>query len=442
MSEQSNRRLASGSEELPGTAQPMDHGNCAWPLYSAAFLMALSLSMVSTAMPFILVAMGGTKAHVGYAPAVNTLAYMIALFVTGSLLGHLKVKRVTISAGAATLLAFAGMTLAVLGAMSQLRIGRLTWIWTFIFSGGIGGAALAFYWPFLMSWVSAEYEGVQLNRRFGRYNGAWSSGAMIGPAIGAWLVETSAALPVAAAVAFVSLALLALSLSRDGSSRVAVLPQAAGTKDIPCSSQALAAYRWTSRIALFNACLCFAMIRSQFALVLTGLGFSESQFGIYQTICALCMFSVLVAAGRWAVWHFRPALLTVAHLLLLTTLLMIICGRTLPVFFASSILLGVAYGFAYSSHLYYGASTSKKRSVRMAIHEIVIASGLTLGAAAGGYLCEHIGTYTPYWFAVSVVGLGLLGQMAIHAASQTKPRASGQAPLRPVSDPPSNAGIS
>jgi hypothetical protein len=156
----------------------------AWPLYGAAFMMATSLSMAWTAMPFVLSYMGGTKAHVGYAPAVNNLAYMIALLVAGSRFGHLRVRRTTLSAATVALSAAAIMSLSVLWA--ELRAGGSgpACIWTLIVAGGVGGGAMALYWPFLMSWVSADYEGTRLNRRFGRYNGAWSGGAAIGPLMG------------------------------------------------------------------------------------------------------------------------------------------------------------------------------------------------------------------------------------------------------------------
>ena len=187
-----------------------------------------------------------------------------------------------------------------------------------------------------------------------------------------------------------------LSFGRDGSTRKTIAEsQPAGLKETALDMRLLADCRWMSRIALFSACACFAIIRSQFALVFTGLGYAESQFGMYLTIYALCNFVALVAAGRWALWHFKPSLLIVGQAILLFTLLMTIYGRALSVLFASSILLGVAYGFAYCSHLYYGASGSKKRSGRMAIHEIVISLGLTIGSAAGGYLCEHVGLYAP-----------------------------------------------
>jgi len=405
--------------ELSKELGPDPHGR-AWPLYGAAFMMAISLSMAWTAMPFVLSNMGGTNLHVGYAPAVNTLAYMIALLVTGSRFGHLRVRRTTLSAALVALLATALMSFCVLWAEFHADASGLTWIWTLIVAGGVGGAAMAMYWPFLMSWVSSDYEGVRLNRRFGRYNGAWSGGASIGPLIGGWLVEVNPVLPLLAAGAFVLFSLLLLSFGRDGTAGVRAGVQGDSKPSLAFDMRLLADCRWISRVALFSVCASYAILRSQFALVFRDLGYAESQFGVYLTIYALCNFAALVAAGRWALWHFKPVLLLVTQVMLLVTLFLTIYGRTLSVFLVSSMLLGVAYGFAYCSHLYYGASASRQRSARMAIHEIVISLGLTIGSFSGGYLAEHVGLYAPYWFAVGLVTLGTGVQMVIHVAARVR----------------------
>ncbi len=101
-------------------------------------------------------------------------------------------------------------------------------------------------------------------------------------------------------------------------------------------------------------------------------------------------------------------------------MLIVIYGRTLGVLFVSPVVLGIAFGFAYSSHLYYGASASSKRSVRMVIHEVVISLGITIGSGTGGYLAKNMGLYAPYWFAIAMVGLGIIVQTAIHVVSQTR----------------------
>ena len=74
------------------------------------------------------------------------------------------------------------------------------------------------------------------------------------------------------------------------------------------------------------------------------------------------------------------------------------------------------------------ASGSTKRSGRMAIHEIVISLGLTIGSAAGGYLCDRVGLYAPYWFAVGVIILGLAGQVIIHFGTRARMRLPASGP--------------
>ncbi len=388
-----------------------------WPLYGAAFATALSLAIAWTAMPFVLKAIGGTEAHVGYAPAANSLAYMIALVLTGSLLGHLDVKWATRLATTVALAAAVCMAGAVFGARRQNGSDGVLWIWMIIAAGGFGGAAMALYWPFLMSWVSAHYEGVELNRRFGRYNGSWSGGGLVGPVIGAWLVEQNPLWPMIAAVVCFALTLLLLSLTRSESASSTQARPPAPTPIPEHDLRSLIAYRWMSRVALFCAWASQAIARSQFALLFVALGYSEAQFGIYYAVFALCNFLALLAAGRWAFWHFRIGPLLLAQVMLMVALLMMIYGRTLPLFILSAIVLGLPFGFAYSSHLYYGASTSRNRSTRMTIHEMVISIGITVGAGTGGFLAKNVGVYAPYAFAVALIVLGLVAQVAIYLTS-------------------------
>jgi hypothetical protein len=387
-----------------------------WPLYGAAFATALSLSVCWTAMPFVLHAMGGSEAHVGYAPAANSLFYLVALLLTGSLLGHLNVKHATRAAAIWALLATCAMVFAVVASRSGTT-GYLVWIWTIIAAGGMGGASMALYWPFLMSWVSSDYEGQELNRRFGRYNGCWSGGALVGPLIGGWLVGIHPVLPLAAGVGCFFASFVLLCFARNHGVQSDGAAQAGNNTEGPLpDARLLGAYRWASRVAMFCAWASFAIARSQFALLFKGFGYSEPQFGVFLTIFAVCNFLALIGAGRWAFWHFRPGLLFTAQLTLLVPLLMIVYGRTLTVFYPAAVILGLTFGFAYSSHLYYGASTSRKRSVRMAIHEIVISVGITVGAGTGGILAKNVGAYAPYWFAIGTVVLGAVVQAAIYFA--------------------------
>ena len=162
-----------------------------WPLYGAVFAMAISLSVLWTAMPFIIRNIGGTEEHVGYIWAANMLGYMLCLLFAAVMLGHTNPRHTTRIAAAAMFLATLVMVVVVYYAIAHNQLGRSALIWTIIAAGTLAGAAMSLFWPFLMSWVSADYEGAILNRRLGTYNGMWSAAAIIGPLIGGMLVDVS-----------------------------------------------------------------------------------------------------------------------------------------------------------------------------------------------------------------------------------------------------------
>ena len=120
--------------------------------------------------------------------------------------------------------------------------------------------------------------------------------------------------------------------------------------------------RWIARIALFCSWACIAVARSQFALLFTSMGNSETMFGVLITIFGFFNFATLTLAGRFPFWHFKPYLLLAAQATLAISLILIIIGKTLPVFILLFVIMGCGFGFAYGSHLYYGTCGAKKRS--------------------------------------------------------------------------------
>lgn len=396
-----------------------------WPLYGASFTMAISLSVWWTAMPFVVRDIGGTEAHVGYVWAANMLGYVCCLLLAGAVPRELNPKHTTRIAAAIMFAAAVVMGIVVQRALSQEQaLGSGALIWTMIAAGTIAGAAMSLFWPFIMSWVSEDFEGPALNRRLGTYNGTWSSAAIIGPLLAGILAETNTLLPIVVASICLLACLTLLSMARDGSLHTSLFKQTTteATTVESVERAVLIRYRWMARIALFCAWACLGVSRSQFALLFTDMGFSETWFGIIITIFGICNFSVLTAAGRCAFWHFRPILLFGVQALLSASLLLIIYGHSLSVFVLAFIIMGSGFGFAYSSHLYYGTTASKNRSLQMVIHEITLSAGIIIGSGAGGYLAKNIGHYSPYWFAVAVFGAGLIAQIIIYlTAPRTNP---------------------
>jgi MFS family permease len=385
-----------------------------WFLYGAAFTMAIAISVWWTAMPFVVRNIGGTESHVGYAWAANMFGYMLCLLLTGAALGQHNPKNTTRIAVAVNFASALAMGIAVYVILSRGLVGNLVLIWLVIAAGTVAGAAMSLFWPFLMSWVSEDFEGRTLNRRLGTYNGMWSAAAMIGPLLSGVLVEAGTPLPIVFAVGGFVICFIFLSIASDGSVQTTLFgdvetPSVAGCED----RAALMRFRWMARIVLFSSWACLGVTRSQFALLFTGMGFSETCFGIIITVFGLCNFAMLTAAGKCIFWHFKSVLLLAAQSLLSVSLLMIIFGRALPIFVLSLVIMGFSFGFAYSSHLYYGSCGTKKRSVQMVIHEATISIGIIVGSGAGGYLAKNVGLYEPYWFAIILVAIGFLIQLII-----------------------------
>ncbi len=381
--------------------------------------MAISLNVLWTVMPFVIRNIGGTEEHVGYAWAANMLGYMVCLLFAAAMFGHLNTRRATRAATAAMFLATLAMLVVVRYAIVHGRLGSPVLIWTLIAAGTLAGAAMSLFWPFLMAWVSADYEGVTLNRRLGTYNGMWSGAVILGPLVGGVLVDMSTLGPIVTSATCLAVCFVLLCLARrtdggqarDESAGAVASANAAGVTGICFDSATLTRLKWIARIAMFCSWTCSGVARSQFALLFTNMGFSETQFGILITIFGIFNFLTLTGAGRVDFWHFKPALLFGAQAVLALTLLLIIFGRTLWAFVPAFMIMGIGFGFAYSSHLYYASCGSKKRSAPMAIHEVTLSLGIVVGSGAGGYLSANMGPYSPYWFAAGILALGVIAQV-------------------------------
>ncbi|MEJ2647876.1 MAG: MFS transporter [Sedimentisphaerales bacterium] len=382
-----------------------------WPIYGAAFAMSISINSWWTSMPFIVRDIGGTKAHVGYAWAANMTGYLVCLLLAALFLGSHNPRNTTRISSVVVFISTVVIGVFIYIILSQNITGNILLIWLIIISGAIAGGATSLFWPFLMSWVSEDLEGAVLNRRLGRYNGSWSFSLIIGPVIGGMLVEASTFLP----VIFTTVAILAcfmfLNLTTNGSVNTTLFDDdnhRNGNASLDMAS--IKRFRWMARVVLFSSWACIAIARSQFALLFTGMGNSETMFGVLIAIFGICNFTSMIIAGRYPYWHFKPFLLFLAQSALAVSLVLIIYGSSIPVFILSFVILGCGFGFAYSSHLFYGACGTKKRSVQMAIHEATISSGIIIGSATGGYLAGKFGLYQPYWFALILVAAGFIAQ--------------------------------
>jgi len=383
------------------------------PLFAGAFLMALSLSAWWTVMPFIIRFLGGSETHVGLAPAVHMGAYLMALLIAYHLHGLNYRRALWISSGVMCL-----TTVVIAAAMIRIKPAESTYmarIWLVIAASGAAGAALAFFWPYAMGWASYGYEGKELNRQLSYYNRSWSSSVIIGPFLGAKLADSSLLASMLLPVLALFTCMMILATTRKPSPNAdGYTPPTPPVDEVVSGHTDYAMLCWMARMSLFTCWAGMAVLRSQFALLMTEHhGYSETQYGGVLTVFALSNFLVLSLVGKHTGWHGRALPILLAQIPAFLSLLLYDTGRTLPAFYLAAGLHGASLGFAYSAHLYYGAAGKENRSMPMVIHEIIIASSMVVGSTAGGYLVKYGGPFWPYRFAVGLIVFGLVVQTGI-----------------------------
>ena len=89
---------------------------------------------------------------------------------------------------------------------------------------------------------------------------------------------------------------------------------------------------------------------------------------------------------------------------------------------------GVIVAVTYSFSLFHGTSGSLERARRTAIHELVLSSGVMLGAISGGQIFQKYSMQTVYLFCQDVVAIAvviqmfLLGRSAVFVSENTEKR--------------------
>ena len=185
----------------------------------------------------------------------------------------------------------------------------------------------------------------------------------------------------------------------------------------------LIGFKWIARIGLVVGFICAGLVRSQLGLLFKfQLGYSESSYGMAITFMALANFITFWVAGRVHRWHYKRWLFVAAEVSLAASMVIILCCTGLSLLLAAAALLGLAEGFLYTAHLFYGLTGSKQRSSLMAMHEFLLAVGLVAGSLVGGYLSDAFGRYTPYWYGLAAVGIAAILQIFVWLAIDDKQR--------------------
>lgn len=383
------------------------------PLYTAAFFQSGAGGIWFVAMPFVIKRLGGSDTQLGLCVGIWFVAYLIGCLGAGGILDRFNARNAVRFGAAANAVINTAVLITVIIAQGSDSPDSLLWL--IMCLSALSGLLTAFFWPPLMGWLSTGYEGAELNRRLGRNNTAWSLGAFVTPYLGGVLVERSSVWPFAVIIGLMGLSFAVITLgkgpgpntSNSGNGSLRQTPSDATSALLPC-------FRWMAAIALLTSFVCIGLLRTQLAVLFKyELGFTESQYGMGMMLTCLANFVVFAAAGRWHRWHYKLHIFLAGQVLLLASMLMILKGSSLGIFFLATGLVGTGQAFVYNSHLYYGVSGGTRRSRRMAIHEFLLSAGFVIGSLTGGFLSDQFSPLMPYRFGLGVVALGLLLQLAI-----------------------------
>lgn len=399
----------------------------------AAFFMSSGLQLGGIVLPFAVKAMGGSDTDIGWCFMGQMGAYVIFCILAVVIIDKLKPKKVLLTATGVGIIVSLGFLAAVwYGKNNGIFLGPITRL---IFLMSMVGIVTAFFWPMLMGWVSTGYEGAELTKRFGFYNIAWVTANAIMPVIGGYLMEISYLLSLALAVIMAILCFVSLYPTRC----ISQIPPKHHNDDniivqqIPKENKP---FVWISRVALFATLVCIGIFRSQLGILYKfQLGFSESSYGWSVSLMCLFNMAVFYMMGRSHYWHYKKGLFAAAQISIVGCMAMMIICKSLMLQLLASGMVGVCYGYVYSSHQYYGVSGGRNRSGLMAIHETIIGAGFAAGSLFGGMLSDAFGRYSPYWFGCAVIIAGGLVQGALWFAAGKYNQSSSKANTSVLTSP-------
>lgn len=382
-----------------------------------------------TALPFIIVHLGGSDVDVGWCFGIYTGMYLVGCLLASMLLSRFNPKRLVQIGFAACIILMAGV-LAVIMLAERGREFHPLQVLNII--ALLFGLAQSLTWPFMHSWVSSGYEGSALSRRMGCSMSIIATGSLVGPALSGILVERSEVLPITVCVGsfVISLVCACFTPGPAGGDTSGVEAKTEPASVVPVPER-LASFLWVSRIGLLAIVICSVLIRVQAPLLMKlELSFSESTFGFLVTALAGSAMTVHIINMKVSAWHYRVLVLVVLSLLAPMGMIMVFFATELWTFFAAAILVGAGMAFLFASHMFYGAEGSRKRSARMAIHEIVMGLGMVIGSLMGGYLGEHINRRAPYIFALICCGIAAAAQVYVWFAMRKTRRQQILEPCR------------
>ena len=278
------------------------------------------------------------------------------------------------------------------------------------------GLAASFFWPPVIGWFSQDIEGAKLGKTMSYFNFSWNAGLILGPFLAGILSAVNSELPLYAGglfyfitgtiIAAASLLLPKIKLDRGSVTSVdEQTPKVDGSTIL----------RFPGWIGMFIAFGLSGVVMNIFPVfAVEELLFRKEIIGVLIQSRNYIAVIVFILLGHSIFWHFKISIILTCQVVL-ACLFFSMNFISSPVVFAVYIsLIGGIRAYSYSSSLFHGISGSINRAGRIAVHEVLLNSGLIFGSSMGGLIYQNFSMTVVYYFCSSIAMLGALLQAGLY----------------------------
>ncbi|MCL2007685.1 MAG: MFS transporter [Treponema sp.] len=280
---------------------------------------------------------------------------------------------------------------------------------------------MSFFWPTMISNVTAGYSGKELSVNISYYQRSWMASIMIGPPIAGFIYSWNSTanfimVNISFLSAFIMYFLMVFHFRKDDRG-----PVKSETVEKQNETQVLKQdkhsnyCRYRSWACNFSAAICMGLIGSILPLhIREGLGFSEGTAGMVHFFRCAAGFAAFAVLAKYTAWHFRNWwFLLMQGGLTFCAFLFLLAGNTLGFIIFAAMLFGVINSGANTTSVYYSSSTGKNPKRNFAFHEIFMSLGHAAGAAGGGYLYQNFSFRGMSGALMIVLGAGVVAYIIL-----------------------------
>jgi DHA1 family multidrug resistance protein-like MFS transporter/DHA1 family quinolone resistance protein-like MFS transporter len=370
----------------------------------SSFMVATGISVIKLGIIFyIMEVFNATPSQIGFFTALWSFSYIIGCIFVRPLFKNILPRFLMI--GSSIL-----MCLFVLLILFT-KVFEVAFIYY-----ALNGIAASFFWPPIIGWFSQDIEGAKLGKTMSYFNFSWNAGLILGPFLAGVLSAVNSELPIyiGGLLYFITGILVAsasLMLPKIKLDRGSITSEDEQTAKIDSST----ILRFPAWIGLFTTFGLSGVVMNIFPV------FAVEELLLRKEIIGVLMQSrnyiavvVFILLGHSVFWHFKISIILTCQVVL-AGLLFSMKFISSPFVFAVSIaLIGGIRAFSYSSSLFHGISGSINRSGRIAVHEVLLNSGLIFGSSMGGLIYQNFSMNTVFYFCSSIAMIGALLQAGLY----------------------------